>query len=165
MRPEIQIGCQGVQIPVSVSINALQNDYAHSSLPIFTKFCIRLRNVVASTPIVCETNRKQFSDFRGEQIHILAVLGSAEHGFHSPRNARISRCKRCISYSNSVCLSVRPSVCLSVCPSHAGIVSKPRHVARCSLHCWIAKCVQFCRNQKIFPMDDPFPLKFWLQVT
>ena len=38
-----------------------------------------------------------------------------------------------------------PSVCLSVCPSvrlsHACIVSKRRHVARCSLHCQIAKCV------------------------
>ena len=42
-------------------------------------------------------------------------------------------CKRCISYGNSV----RPSVCLS----HAGIVSKRRHVARCSFHRWIAKCV------------------------
>ena len=34
-------------------------------------------------------------------------------------------------------ISVRPSVC----PSHAGIVSKRRHVAWCSLHCRIAKCV------------------------
>ena len=46
-------------------------------------------------------------------------------------------CKRCTSYGNSVCLSVHPSVR----PSHAGIVSKRRHVARCSLHCRIAKCV------------------------
>ena len=38
----------------------------------------------------------------------------------------------------SVCLSVCPSVCPS---AHAGIVSKRRHVARCSLHCQIAKCV------------------------
>jgi len=52
-----------------------------------------------------------------------------------------SHCKRCTSYSNSVCLSVCLSVCPSVRPSHAGIVSKRRHVARCSLHCWIAKCV------------------------
>ena len=37
----------------------------------------------------------------------------------------------------SVCLSVRPPVC----PTHAGIVSKRRHVAPCSLHCQIAKCV------------------------
>ena len=59
----------------------------------------------------------------------------------------------------------RLSVCLSVCPSHAGIVSKRRHVARCSLHRWIAKCVQFCRNQKIFHRDKPFSLKFWLKVT
>ena len=42
-------------------------------------------------------------------------------------------CKRCTSYSNSV----RPSVC----PSHADIVSKRWHIARCSLHCQIAKCV------------------------
>ena len=46
-------------------------------------------------------------------------------------------CKRCISYGNSV----RLSVCLSVRLSDAGIVSKRRHVARCSFHRWIAKCV------------------------
>ena len=49
------------------------------------------------------------------------------------QRAQRSHCKRCISYSNSVRLSVRPS--------HADIVSKRRHVARCSLHRWIAKCV------------------------
>jgi len=49
------------------------------------------------------------------------------------QRTQCSHCKRCISYSNSVCLSV--------CPSHAGIVSKRRHVARCSLQSWIAKCV------------------------
>jgi len=49
--------------------------------------------------------------------------------------------KRCTSYGNSVRLPVRPSVYPSVRPSHAGIVSKRLHVARCSLHCQIAKCV------------------------
>ena len=40
-------------------------------MPISTKFCMRLRwNVISSKPIVCETNRKQFSDFRGVQIPI-----------------------------------------------------------------------------------------------
>jgi len=39
----------------------------------------------------------------------------------------------------SVCLCL--SLCLTVRLSHAGIVSKRRHVARCSLHCRIAKCV------------------------
>ena len=52
------------------------------------------------------------------------------------QRAQCSHCKRCISYSNSVRPSVCPSVRLSVCPSHAGIVSKRRHVARCSLHRW-----------------------------
>ena len=60
------------------------------------------------------------------------------HFYSAPQ---CSHCKRCISYGNSVCPSVGLSVCLSVCPSHAGIVSKRRHVARCSLQCQIAKCV------------------------
>ena len=45
------------------------------------------------------------------------------------------------SYGSSICSSVGPSVHLSACLSHAGIVSKRLHVARCSLHCQIAKCV------------------------
>ena len=83
------------------------------------------------------------------------LFSSCRFSFYSA--PQCEHCKRCTSYSNSICLSV--------CPSHAGIVSKRWHVARCSLHCWIAKCVQFCTNRKIFPRDDPFPLKFWLQVT
>ena len=85
------------------------------------------------------------------------------------RNARIASTVLAIAIP-SVCLSIRLSVRLS----HAGIVSKRRHVARCSLHCRIAKCVWFCRNQKYspgttpFPWNlgsNPFPLKSWLQVT
>jgi len=79
--------------------------------------------------------------------------------FTARRNARVA---------SAVLATAIPSVCLSVrlCLSHAGIVSKRRHVARCSLHCRIAKCVLFCRNQKkIFPRDDPFPLKSSLELT
>jgi len=52
--------------------------------------------------------------------------------FYSARNARIA---------SAVLATAIPSVRLSVRPSHARIVSKRRHVARCSLHRWIAKCV------------------------
>ena len=69
------------------------------------------------------------------------------------RAPQCSHCKRCTSYGNSVRLS------------HAGIVPKRRHVARCSVHCQIAKCVQFCRNQKVLLRDDPFRLKAWLKLT
>ena len=53
--------------------------------------------------------------------------------FTACRNARIA---------SAVLATAIPSVCPSIClsvrrPSHAGIVSKRRHVARCSLHCWI----------------------------
>jgi len=70
--------------------------------------------------------------------------------FTARRNARIP---------SAVLATAIPSVCPSVRPSHAGIVSKRRHVARCSLDCRIAKCVSYCRNPKIFPRDDPFPLE------
>jgi len=48
--------------------------------------------------------------------------------FTARRNARIA---------SAVLAIAIPSVRLS----HAGIVSKRRHVARCSFHRWIAKCV------------------------
>jgi len=60
-----------------------------------------------------------------------------------------SHCKCCTSYSISVCLSIRLS--------HAGIVSKRRHIARCSLHCKIAKSVSFYRNKKYSPGTTHFP--------
>ena len=56
--------------------------------------------------------------------------------FYSARNARIASAELATAIP-----SVRLSVCPSVRPSHAGIVSKRRHIARCSLHRWIAKCV------------------------
>jgi len=61
-----------------------------------------------------------------------AIKSIADDNFYSAPH-----CKRCTSYGNFV----RPSVCPSVRPSHARIVSKRRHVAQCSLHCQIAKCV------------------------
>ena len=75
-----------------------------------------------------------------------------------------------IESSQGIRRSLLFSVCCCVCwlfifyLSHAGIVSKRRHVARCSLHCQIAKCVQFCGNQKIFPRDDPFPPEILAQT-
>jgi len=56
--------------------------------------------------------------------------------FYSARNARIASAVLATAIP-----SIRLSVCLSVRLSHAGIVSKRRHVARCSFHRWIAKCV------------------------
>jgi len=52
-------------------------------------------------------------------------LLSIVSAFYSERNARIA---------SAVLAIAIPSVRLSVCSSHAGIVSKRRHVARCSLH-------------------------------
>jgi len=67
----------------------------------------------------------------------LSYMSTQEFGsFYSARNARIASALLAIAIP-----SVRLSVCLSVRPSHASIVSKRRHVARCSLHRWIAKCV------------------------
>ena len=57
--------------------------------------------------------------------------------FYSARNARIASAVLATAIP-SVCPSVRLSVCLSV--RHTPVLSKRRHVARCSLHRWIAKC-------------------------
>ena len=60
--------------------------------------------------------------------------------FTAHRNAHIASAVLAIAIP-SVRLSVSLSVRLSVRLSHAGIVSKRLHVARCILHCRIAKCV------------------------
>jgi len=65
------------------------------------------------------------------------LLKATKPGFSFYSAPQRSHCKRCASYSNSVCLPI----CLPVCLSHISIVSKQLHVAQCSLHCQIAKCV------------------------
>ena len=56
----------------------LSNNYLHSSLPIFTKFCIACGpengNLVGSTYIICEKSRKSIVDFRGLRLPNLAVF-------------------------------------------------------------------------------------------
>jgi len=76
--------------------------YVQNSLPIFTKFCKRLRNVVASTPI-CETTRKQFSDFRGVRIPISAVFRLWSAYFSTdqhqiPCTDKIPQCRLCTQW-------------------------------------------------------------------
>jgi len=69
----------------------------------------------------------------GHYSFILLFVLSIFLFFSAPQ---CSHCKHYTSYSNSVRLSV--------CLSYAGIVSKWLHVARCSLHCQIAKiCLVF----------------------
>jgi len=70
-----------------------------------------------------------------QSVHSWSLDLSA--AFNSVDHYSMPHCKRCTRYGNSVHPSVHPSVR----PSHAGIVSKRRHIARCSLHCQIAKCV------------------------
>ena len=94
---------------------------------------------------------------------ILLMIEDNDVTFHIVSTAR--RNARIASAALAIPISVRLSVCLSVCLSHAGIGSKRLHVARCSLHRQIAKCVYFSRNQKVFPRVDPFPLKSWLKLT
>jgi len=87
-----------VRIPDLASIRY----YVYNSLPIFTKFCKRLRNVVASMPI-CDTNRKQFADFRGVRTLISAVfrlwwahLSTDQHQI--PCTDKIRQCRLCIQW-------------------------------------------------------------------
>jgi len=68
--------------------------------------------------------------------HLAPSVSDVVTLFYSARNARIASALLATEIT-----SVGLSVCLSVCRTHAGIVSKLRHVVRCSLHRWIAKCV------------------------
>ena len=71
-----------------------------------------------------------------DPLNAIAVLKYFWHIFSARRNAHIA---------SAVIATAIPSVCLSICPSvclsHVGIVSKRQHVAQCSLHRQIAKCV------------------------
>ena len=62
-------------------------------------FCTRLSNVVGSTPIVSEINRKYTSDFRDVQIAILQFPDYGSHVFHK----NLSRVKT-ISVNFVVCI-------------------------------------------------------------
>ena len=77
-------------------------------------------------------NSKQLQ--RHNSVHLSSVY--TDYSFSSFFTALAMRALRRAVLAVAI-PSVRPSVRPSVCPSHAGIVSKPRHVARCSLHCWI----------------------------
>lgn len=46
----------------------MSNNKVHNSLPIFTKFCVQLGNVVSSMSGVSDRKQKQISDFIGAQI-------------------------------------------------------------------------------------------------
>ena len=130
----------------------------------------------AETCIQCRRAPQHYPIF-GEQLHCLQLMPQQQAPPLAPPPLPLLAALFTVTfYSVCNCIastvlataipSVRPSVCLSVppsvCLSHAAIVSKRRHIARCSFHRWIAKCVSFCKNQKIFPRDDPFPQKFWL---
>jgi len=66
-------------------------------------------------------------------------MGSIHNSFMGLNDFPVFTARRNVRIASAVPAIAIPSVCLSVC--HAGIVSKRRHVARCSLHCQIAKCV------------------------
>jgi len=88
-------------------------------------------NIIVLAPIA--TIFIYLIDFSVVNLMVLKGASAKYVTFYSAQQC--SHCKRCTSYGNSVRLSVCPSVRLS----HAGIVLKRLHVARCSLHCQIAK--------------------------
>ena len=73
-----------VCVCVCLSTDRLSNDYVRNSLPIFTKFCMPLRNVVASNAIVLEQTgsslpilemcKVQFWQFRDCGGHIFSRI-------------------------------------------------------------------------------------------
>jgi len=95
-------------------------------------------------------------------LRFINVLAINEYYYSAPH---CSHCKRCTSYGNFVRLSVRLSVCPSVHLSHAGIVSKRRRIARCSLHYRIKNVSSFVKTKKNIAQGRPLLLKSWLELT
>ena len=109
---------------------------------------VLLKDKIVISHVTITSNICEISKISQQYCPVTFTPMLDKNNFHFYSAPQCSHCKRGTSYGNSVCLSVRPSVRLSVSLSHAGIVSKRRHVARCSLHCRIAKCVSFCTNEK-----------------
>ena len=101
--------------------------YVHNSLPIFTKFCTLFRNVVALSPIVCQTNRKLFADFRRVRIPISAVL------------------RLCVSVNRSVLKRLRPQFFADFHEILRAVQKCGRFIAYClwdkpEVVCWFQRC-------------------------
>jgi len=88
--------------------------------------------------------------------HVLKGMGFTNI-FTARRNARIASAVLAIAIP-----SVRLSVCLSDIRRYC-VKTTARSTAQFAP--LDSKMRLVCRNQKIFPRDDPFPMKFWLQVT
>ena len=83
--------------------------------------------------ILLEREKKKQGEYARVILNVHTVLNFYSVPQCERRNTRIA--------STVLALAILP-VCLpSVRLSDAGIVSKRRHAARCSLHCRIAKCV------------------------
>jgi len=76
---------------VCLLTDRLSNDYVHSSLPIFTKFCTRLRNLVASSHIVLRQTGSSLPSFGGVRVPIWQFSGSGDHIFNRSAPNRTCR--------------------------------------------------------------------------
>jgi len=133
----------GLEPSTSYSIHFFTQSVSsfHSTCPYHRNlFCCNINSIWSIPSLSLNSLLGTLSFTLTLHIH-LTILISAHWSATSLQHAQCSHCKGSISYGNSVCLSVCLSVCPSVRPSHASIVSKRRHVARCSLHHLIAKCV------------------------
>ena len=121
-----------------------------SYVPFSNRSCSRgsaVGRIVASSSVAVHSVIKRYHNI----TNILAALSSTQFASATERAVALTSLNsfysapQCSSIASAVLATAIPSVCLSVCPSvrltHAGIVSKQRHVARCSLHCQIAKYV------------------------
>jgi len=88
------------------------------------------------------TSRSRFAVVGGKRYVIVSATSS--EGF-------LVTARRIAS---AVLATAIPSVCPNVRLSHAGVVSKRRHVARCSLHCQIANVSSFVET-KYIPQGRP----------
>ena len=119
---------------MAIIIRQIYDRFIASHIHCYTRRVVKFErpaasDVIDSRPKLYDTIRYVF--YRGYRPYARADLLMFVLGFYSAPQS--SHCKRCTSYGNSVRLSVRLFVC------HTLVLCQ--NVARCSLHCQIAKCV------------------------
>ena len=139
--------------------------------------CVQRHNIVCFFMIIsrCATQGR-IQNFRrgsfGENMRgrehepTMGVWGFCPSGRISPLKLKLFTARRNARIASAVLATAIPSVCLSVCLS-----VKRRYCVKTTARSTVqfapldSKMSSFVETKKIFPRDDSFPLKFWLQVT
>jgi len=139
-QPQPQINCKNST--TTASSTSVMTHRTHSQKATFQLNAQRLQSKIAWLVSNCK-QIKQWIISNGCWLSRKSMINTLHS---SPINISMSSTVNVLLLKTSKVKKIHYSAVLATAIpsarlSHTGIVSKRRHVARCSLHCWIAKCV------------------------